>query len=143
VYLSATSRKKTFPLLRFILVTFLLSGLYACGSVSNKGDYTFSEKARRIKLGIGEIKEITINSQRDSTWQVIGSSENKEIVDVTSKQDPSEETATTNIPHNGSLTFMVKGVTTGKIRVVFAEKKKAESGPGRILKTYLVDVVTE
>jgi hypothetical protein len=127
-------------LLTFALTIILITGLYACG---NKAGYSFSESSKRIKLNVGEIKEISLSSNRDSTWQVIGSSENKEIVDVTSKQDPSEETTTTNIPDNGSLVFLVKGVTSGSVKITFAEKQKDDTGPGNILKTYQVDVTTK
>lgn len=121
----------------------LFTGLYACGGMSNTGNYTFSENSKRIKLNIGDIKEINVTGLRDSTWQVIGSSENKEIVDVTSKQDPSEETTTTTVPDNGKMVFLVKGVTTGSVSITFAEKQKEQEGPGRVLKTYQVQVVTE
>jgi hypothetical protein len=137
------TRKAMINLIRFTFILSLVTGLHACGGLSDKGGYTFSEKSKKIKLGVGEIKEITLTSQRDSTWQMIGSSENKEIVDVSSKEDPSEETTTTTIPDKGTLVFLVKGVTTGRVRITFAEKPKAETGPGRTLKTYMVDVVTE
>jgi hypothetical protein len=141
---SLMSRQKAMiNLLRFTCILFLVTGLYACGGLSDKGGYTFSEKHKRIKLGIGEIKEVTLTSQRDSSWTMIGSSENKEIVDVTSKEDPSEETTTTTIPDKGSLVFLVKGVTNGRVRINFAEKRKGETGPGRTLKTYMVDVVSK
>jgi hypothetical protein len=129
-------------LIRFTLLFASILYLSACGGLSNKGGYTFSENSKRLNLEVGDIKEITVKSSRDSTWQIIGASDNKEIVDVTSKQDPSEETTTNKIPDNGSLTFLVKGVTNGRIRIIFSEKRIGETGSGRILKTYLVDVVS-
>jgi hypothetical protein len=141
---SVTFRQKERILfLRVLLLFLFISGICACGNPAQKDAYTFSEKARRIKLNVGDIKEITMTSQKDSSWTMVGSSENKEIVDVTSKEDPSEETTTATIPDNGSLVFLVKGVTNGSVRVTFAEKRKGETGPGRTLKTYLVDVVSK
>jgi hypothetical protein len=141
--LSKKHHKAGTNLIRFILLFASILYLFACGGLSDKGAYTFSENAKRLKLEVGAIKEITVKSSRDSTWQIIGASDNKEIVDVTSKQDPSEETTTNTIPDNGSLTFLVKGITNGRIRITFSEKRIGETGPGRTLQTYLVDVVSD
>jgi hypothetical protein len=141
--LSGTNKFPGPNLLKFIFSVLFIAGMYACGGMSGKGGYTFSEQSRKIKLNVGEIKEIRLTSQRDSTWQVVSSSENKEIVDITNKADPTEVTGTSTVPDQGNMVFLVKGVTPGSVRISFAEKQKAEEGPGRILKAYQVEVVTE
>ncbi|MDO1447923.1 hypothetical protein Q0590_16750 [Rhodocytophaga aerolata] len=126
-----------------VVLTLFCCSLAACGGMSSKNGYTFSEPSKKIKLAVGEIKEIRLTSQRDSTWQVASSSENKEIVDVTDKADTTEETTTSTVPDKGNMVFLVKGVTPGSVKISFAEKQKEEEGPGRILKTYQVEVVTK
>ena len=126
-----------------VVLTLFCCSLAACGGMSSKNGYTFSEPSKKIKLAVGEIKEIRLTSQRDSTWQVASSSENKEIVDVTDKADTTEETTTSTVPDQGNMVFLVKGVTPGSVKISFAEKQKEEEGPGRILKTYQVEVVTK
>ncbi len=75
----------------------------------------------------------------DSTVQLIGTSDNSEVVDVSPKQSVAE----TSVPKSANAIFLIKGVTVGTAKVVFSEKQTGGTGTDRVLRTYVVQVATK
>jgi hypothetical protein len=127
---------------KIIFVLLLINILGACkGTLSDHSDKTTN--ARRLRIKVGQVKEIKLSSPKDSTLLVVGSTDNEEIVDVSRREVGYELNDATKSEPTGSAIFLIKGVTNGNAKVVFAEKKVDEEGPGRILKTYMVEVITK
>ena len=119
-------------MLRLVL---LIAGLSACTSLR-------SDKAQRLRIEVGEIKEIRLPGQGDASMQLIGTSDNNEVVEV-SRRELAPAVDTLQATRSGPSIFQIKGVTTGTANVVFTEKRPEEVGSGRIRKTYSVQVVTK
>ncbi|RIV23844.1 hypothetical protein DYU11_12835 [Fibrisoma montanum] len=123
-----------------IVYTLLIAGLSACATGKNGNENT--GRQQRLRVAVGEIKEIRLASQGDSTIQLIGSSDNTEVVEVSRRQlAPPVDTLTRD--NSGPAIFEIKGVTTGTAKVVFSEKRAGEQGSGQPRKTYVVQVVTK
>ena len=115
-----------------LLTLLLLTGLSAC---SQSGP---NATGRRMRLAVGEIKEVTLPGRTGSS--VVGTSDNQEVVDVSQKPfSPADSTA---MQQGRAVTtvFLVKGVTVGTARIVFADKKAGDEGPGQVRQTYAVRV---
>lgn len=120
------------------LLLCLFAVLSACST--NRTD---SEKGQRMRLTVGDIKEVSIPTRPDSTNQLTATSDNQEVVDVSRK--PSEAVAL-NGPQLATarpVVFLIKGVTAGTAKVVFSEKPTGAEGSGRVRKAYVVTVVTK
>ena len=111
-----------------------MAGLLACGQHGVSGSQT------RLRVAIGQIKEVTLSAPADSTHQLVGTSDNSEIVEVSLKEAVSAQTGAVKSPSN---TFLIKGVTAGTARVVFTENQTHTPGPGPIRKAYSVQVTTQ
>ncbi len=109
-----------------------LSGLLACTPNAQPGTC-------RLRLYVGEIKEVALRSPADTSAQLLAVSENKEVVDI-SRQEAVHQQPTA-LPTR--LVFLLKGVTAGKARVVFSEKPAGSLVPERTRKFYLVEVVNK
>jgi hypothetical protein len=120
---------------RLILRTLLLVGLSACSGLNQ------SDKPKHLRVSVGQIKEISLSTPQDSTFQLTGSSENKEIVEVSNQQLNPADASPAKPQPTGRTVFIIKGITPGTAKVVLAEKGKEEAGNGRIRKTYLVEVI--
>ncbi|GAB3506746.1 hypothetical protein GCM10027341_40310 [Spirosoma knui] len=94
----------------------------------------------KLRLEVGQIKEVTLSASGDGSTQLVGTSDNQEVVDVTRKQPGPESTATIQTGDSGPIVFLIKGVTVGKANVTFSEKKTGEEGSGQAKKTYVVEV---
>lgn len=128
---SARSLPHTFVLLTALLLT----GLSACRSDKSVGRQT------RIRLTVGEIREVSLPGRGDSTVQLIGSSDNQEVVDVSRRQlAPAVDTLQTG---SGPTVFQIKGITVGTANVIFSEKRTGETGSGQARKTYVVQVTSK
>lgn len=92
-----------------------------------------------MRVAVGQIKEIMMPAPGDSTVQVVGTSDNSEVVDVSPKQLAAE----TSVPKSANTIFLIKGVTVGTAKVVFSEKQTGSSGTERVLRTYVVQVATK
>ena len=92
-----------------------------------------------MRVAVGQIKEISLPAPGDSTVQLIGTSDNSEVVDVSPKQSASE----TSAPKLNTMIFLIKGVTVGTAKVIFSEKQTGGSGTDRIVRTYVVQVSTK
>lgn len=120
------------------LLVCLFAVLSACSA--NRSD---SAKGQRMRLMVGDIKEVTINARPDSTNQLTATSDNQEVVDVSRK--PTDATAPNGpqLSTAGPVVFLIKGVTAGTARVVFSEKPIGAEGTGQVRKTYVVTVATK
>lgn len=92
-----------------------------------------------MNLSVGEVREVTLPEPGSKTAELIGTSDNSEIADVT----PKPATPVTGTSPTMPTTFLVKGVTVGTVRVVFSEKQPGDAGPGKAVKSYQVRVKTE
>lgn len=127
--------RRYYPLLLLVCLLALLS---AC--TANR---TGSAKGTPLRLTVGEVKEVTLTTPADTTWQLTATSDNQEVVDVSRKpaiattgNGPAPTTA-------GTAIFLVKGVTAGTVRVVFLEKQPGVDGTEKAKRTYLVTVTTK
>lgn len=129
--------------LRFVVPLGLVVGLLsACAS----------SQPRKLRLHVGEIKEITLRAPADTSRRLLATSENPEVVDV-SQQQTVAEGVTPSVAPADKQTFLLKGVTAGTVRVVFSEKPKTQETqdrvrphrvhPDRVRKTYRVEVVNK
>lgn len=110
----------------------LLAGLSGC---SQSGPST---SAKRMRLAVGEIKEVSLPGRAGSS--VVGTSDNQEVVDVTQKPFTPADSGAMQRGSVVPTVFLVKGVTIGTARIVFADKTTGEDGPGRMRQTYMVQV---
>lgn len=126
------------------LLVLLLTALIACtqnAQLSN--DLSKNEtlaKQKKLRINVGEIKEIRMRSSADTSLQMIATSENPEVVDVSRKQAPQESVALKpgrSVP----MIYLLKGVTAGTAKVIFSEKQTGLNAKEQIRRTYLVQVV--
>jgi hypothetical protein len=116
------------------LLLLLVSLSTACSRNGQSGPQS------KLRLEVGQVKEVTLSASGNGTAQLIGTSDNQEVVDVTRKQPSPEATATTQPGDSGPVVFLIKGVTVGTANVTFSEKQSGEQGSGQTKKTYVVDV---
>ncbi|NEU68387.1 hypothetical protein GK091_15965 [Spirosoma agri] len=95
-----------------------------------------------MKLMVGEIKEITLSSRGDGSRQLIGTSDNQEVVEV-SRPELAPAVDTLKQANSKPAIFQLKGITVGTANVVFTEKQPAETGSGQVKKTYVVQVMSK
>ncbi|WP_460978214.1 hypothetical protein [Spirosoma knui] len=119
--------------IRFTICIVLIS-VSACSRTAQTGPQS------KLRLEVGQIKEVTLSASGDGSTQLVGTSDNQEVVDVTRKQPGPESTATIQTGDSGPIVFLIKGVTVGKANVTFSEKKTGEEGSGQAKKTYVVEV---
>lgn len=119
---------------KFFIPAMCMVGFIACGQHGVSGPQT------RLRVAVGQIKEVTLSASSDSTRQLVATSDNSEIVDVSPKEVATAATGTVKSPTN---TFLIKGVTVGTARVVFTETQANTPGPGPIRKAYSVRVTDE
>ncbi len=122
-------------LFRRFRLLLLVVGLAACGRTQPPG----AGPQQRMRLTVGEIREISLPSPADTTVTLAGSSDNSEVVDVSPKQTAGAVQPTAP----GTRIFLIKGVTIGTARVVFSEKRTGTAADGPARKTYLVQVVSQ
>jgi hypothetical protein len=125
------------PLLPAILLFTILA---ACGG---SGSSASSGKAKRLRLAVGQIKEVDFRLGPDTTLHLYSSSDNKEIVDVSGAESAPEDVAVRPAKGDDRAVFYIKGISPGRAGVVFSEKKTGQEGPGRTLSTYAVEVVSK
>ena len=121
-----------------VLLVCLLAVLSACSA--NKTDST---KGQRMRLTVGDIKEITITARQDTMYQLTATSDNQEVVDVSRKPlDPAASNGP-QLPTAGPTVFLIKGVTAGTAKVVFTENQIGAEGSGQVKKAYVVTVANK
>ncbi|QKZ15801.1 hypothetical protein HU175_17775 [Spirosoma sp. KUDC1026] len=92
-----------------------------------------------MQLAVGDIKEITVPRRGDSSLQLIGTSDNQEVVDV-SRRELAPAVDTLQRQPAGPTVFQLKGITAGTANVTFSEKRPDEAGNGKTIRTYIVRV---
>ena len=121
---------------RFTLPLFLLLGLFAC----QKGT---SQRPVRLRIAVGEIKEVTLDNPKDQTVHLTGSSDDKEIVEVTTRQLAPADAQSTTVSPDVRAVFHIQGISPGRANVVFSEQGADSTSTGRVLQTYRVEVVSD
>lgn len=128
----------SYQVARFFLLIILIVQASACNRQGTSTTENAAQKPRNIRLVAGEIKEVRLPVPADTTFQLVASSENNEIVDVSKQTD---EQTQTQRPEKE--TFLIKGITPGTVKVTFSRKKVDEEGAGDVTQTYLVRVVSK
>jgi hypothetical protein len=114
----------------------LLLSANACTSTKSGG------AQKQVQLSVGDIKEVTVPRRGDSSMQLIGTSDNQEVVDV-SRQELAPAVDTLQRQPSGPTIFQLKGITVGTANVTFSEKRPDEVGNGKIIRTYVVRVTAK
>lgn len=122
----------------FVWVIGLTIGLLACSKSSQLG--TGSQK--KLRVSVGEIKDISVPSRGDSSVELIGTSDNQEVVEV-SRQQLAPAVDTLKRTGASPTVFQIKGVTVGTANVIFSAKPMNTTGSGQPLRTYIVQVVAK
>lgn len=120
-----------------LLALFLLS-LASC-SQSNQMS---SGSQRKLKVTVGEIKEVSLSRSGDGSSELIGTSDNQEVVEV-SRQQLASAVDTLQRKSTGPTVFQIKGITVGTANVVFSEKSVNQTGSGQPVRTYVVQVTAK
>lgn len=128
---SAGHSRSAFGLSLFVS---LLVGAGACTSTKSTGSQ------KRVQLAVGDIKEITVPRRGDSSLQLIGTSDNQEVVDVSRRELAPAVDTLQQQPASGPAVFQLKGITVGTANVTFSEKSPNEVGNGKTIRTYVVRV---
>ena len=123
-----------------VVYTLLIAGLSACATGKNGNEDT--GRTQRLRVSVGEIKEVRLDSRGDGSTQLIGTSDNNEVVEV-SRRELAPAVDTLKRDNAGPTVFQIKGITTGTANVVFSEKRVGDEGSGQPRKTYVVQVVTK
>ena len=120
-----------------LLALFTLS-LAAC----SKSNQLTSGPQRKLTVTIGEIKEVSLSRSGDGSSELIGTSDNQEVVEV-SRQQLAPAVDTLQRKNTGPTVFQIKGVTVGTANVVFSEKPMNQAGNGQPVRTYVVQVTAK
>lgn len=123
--------------LGFLIILWAASCLTSC----NQGGQTAGSK-KRLRLAVGEIREVTLPGSGDGSMELVGTSDNQEIVEV-SRRELAPPVDTLKRTDSGSTIFQLKGITAGKANVVFSKKSLGATGSGQALRTYLVEVTAQ
>ncbi len=116
------------------LIAFLL---YLSGCrVSNSAT---SGTTKKMSIAVGDIKEISLPADGDGSMELIGTSDNQEIVDV-SRRELAPAVDTLKRMNTGPTVFQIKGITAGKANVVFTKQAMGATGNGQPVRTYVVQV---
>jgi hypothetical protein len=139
---TSASRPTVGHLLRTVAGSFwlilLLTGSLACSQNSQ----TDTGEKRKLKVTVGEIKEVSLPSRGDGSSELIGTSDNQEVVEV-SRQQLAPAVDTLKRDNSGPAVFQIKGITVGTANVVFSAKPLNQTGSGQTVRTYVVQVVTK
>ncbi|MVM41347.1 hypothetical protein GO730_32775 [Spirosoma sp. HMF3257] len=95
-----------------------------------------------MRVSVGEIKEISMPSRGDGTSELIGTSDNQEVVEV-SRQQLAPAVDTLKRDDTRPTVFQIKGITAGTANVVFATKPLNQTGNGQTIRTYIVQVTAK
>jgi hypothetical protein len=115
--------------------------LFTTFSCSHTGPSDTGTK-KRLRVSVGEIREISLSGRGDSGSELIGTSDNQEVVEV-SRQQLAPAVDTLNRTKAGSTVFQIKGVTVGTANVIFSTKPMNQPGSGQTVRTYVVQVTAK
>lgn len=132
---SATGLRSS--LIRLFIVLFTI-GLVAC----NRTGQSDVGAKKRLKVSVGEIKEVSLPNRGEAGSELIGTSDNQEVVEVSRRQlAPAVDTL--NRINTGPTVFQIKGVTIGTANVTFSTRAMTASGNGQPVRTYVVQVTAK
>lgn len=107
----------------------------------NKGSLPSSGPQKKLRVSVGEIKEISLSTGGNSAVELIGTSDNQEVVEVSRPQlAPAVDTLTLR---KAPMIFQIKGVTVGTANVIFTTKPLNQAGSGQTIRTYIVQVTAK
>ncbi len=92
-----------------------------------------------MSISVGDIREISLAGSGDGSMELIGTSDNQEIVDV-SRRELAPAVDTLKRTNTGPTVFQIKGITAGKANVVFTKQAMGATGNGQPVRTYIVEV---
>lgn len=124
--------KRTTVPLALIAFTICLSG---CGVNNPSGSGT----TKKMTIAVGDIKEVSLSGSGDGATELIGTSDNQEIVDV-SRRELAPAVDTLKRTDTGPTVFQIKGITAGKANVIFTKQAIGATGSGQPVRTYIVEV---
>jgi len=101
-----------------------------------------SGSKKQLRISVGEIKDVSLPSRGDGTSELIGTSDNQEVVEV-SRQQLAPAVDTLKRDGSGPTIFQIKGVTAGTANVVFSTKPMNQTGNGQAIRTYVVQVIAK
>lgn len=116
----------------------LMIGLLSCTQTSQPS--TGSQKT--LHVSVGEIKDVTLSKGGNGSWELIGTSDNQEVVEV-SRRNLAPAVDTLKRDTTGPMIFQIKGVTVGTANVVFTRKTIGATGNGEAVRTYVVQVTAK
>ncbi|GAB3033159.1 hypothetical protein [Spirosoma pulveris] len=138
VHQSAVYKTGFRPLLAQLFITLFIFGLAAC----NRSGQSDAGAKKRMQVSVGEIKEVSLPNRGDAGSELIGTSDNQEVVEVSRRQlAPAVDTL--NRANAGPTVFQIKGVTVGTANVTFATRPMTASGNGQTIRTYVVQVTAK
>ncbi|WP_020602203.1 hypothetical protein [Spirosoma spitsbergense] len=103
------------------------------------GNSSSSGTTKKMSISVGDIREISLPGSGDGSMELIGTSDNQEIVDV-SRRELAPAVDTLKRMDTGSTVFQIKGITAGKANVVFRKQAMGATGNGQPVRTYIVQV---
>ena len=124
--------------IRFVYVAFLTGSLAACSQTSQPG----TGPQKKLRISVGEIKDVSLSNRGDGSSELIATSDNQEVVDV-SRQQLAPAVDTLKRDKSGPTVFQIKGVTAGTANVVFSTKPLNQTGSGQPVRTYVVEVIAK
>lgn len=92
-----------------------------------------------MTIAVGDIKEVSLSGSGDGATELIGTSDNQEIVDV-SRRELAPAVDTLKRTDTGPTVFQIKGITVGKANVIFTKQAIGATGNGQPVRTYIVEV---
>ena len=104
-------------------------------------DQPSSGSRKKIKVAVGEIKEISMPGRGNGSFELVGTSDNQEVVEVSRQQLAAA--VDTLKRSNGPTVFQIKGVTIGTANVVFSKKPINQISVGEVVRTYVVQVTAK
>ncbi|MFD2933058.1 hypothetical protein [Spirosoma flavum] len=123
---------------KLILFAFFIANLIACNKSSQPGSGT----QKKLRVAVGEIKEVSLSNRGNGMSELIGSSDNQEVVEV-SRQQLAQAVDTLKRNNTGPTVFQIKGITIGTANVVFSTKPLNQAGSGKTVQTYVVQVTAK
>lgn len=117
------------------LLFWLMISLVSCSQNTLSG----AGSQKKMSLSVGDIKEISLPGSGDGFMELVGTSDNQEIVEV-SRRELAPAVDTLKRTDTGSTTFQIKGITAGKANVVFTKQAMGATGNGQPVRTYVVEV---
>lgn len=127
------------PAGRVGLLLFTLSLLVGLSGCSPKSQ---SNKGTRMRLAVGEIKEVTID-RLGGNVSITGTSDNQEVVDVSQRAFTAADSSALKQGNAVPTVFLIKGVTIGTARVVLSEKTADQTKDSWVRRAYVVQVVSK